>query len=402
MAEPTPDPWERCLRELARWAAGEARRLAPGQPPFEGAEGRVELTLSLPLHGEQGLAEQAAAARATVRDAVAALIRQRSMIHPGSVVDLRSGLAGLPETAPATAREVFVGFAANGAPRFRDLAQWLLQCQDPRLELLYGRRPRLVIVPSTEEELYAEVLAAFRQAPADWRLHGQVVAGFFEVERRDGTPGALALTLQIQSAASGQGGRRRYALNILGKGPDGESLEHLVDRLGHKRGWEKPWQAAASWAEGALATVERGVGRSGPRNAPADAQAAELDQRLRGILSGLARRLEHDRRDRERRTGHGEERHRQGDRPTPFALSDLRQATPAAVLVDSRNKTLIVLGGRGRAHGWSPAGKLVTSIQYTPESIARKRQREIWRPASPQELQALRAAAAKPGAGDER
>ena len=64
-----------------------------------------------------------------------------------------------------------------------------------------------------------------------------------------------------------------------------------------------------------------------------------------------------------------------------MALRDLARAGDDNVLFDLRRETLIVLGDKGRAHVWSAAGKLVTSIRYSPDSIGKKKKLEIWRQA---------------------
>jgi hypothetical protein len=111
---------------------------------------------------------------------------------------------------------------------------------------------------------------------------------------------------------------------------------------------------------------------------------------MAGVLDGLSRRLEKDRRATERKTVHARDRHAQGDRPTRMALADLARAGEDDVLVDRRQDTLVVLGDKGRAHVFNFAGKLVTSIRYNPESIERRRQRDQWRPASGEEIARLR------------
>ncbi len=50
----------------------------------------------------------------------------------------------------------------------------------------------------------------------------------------------------------------------------------------------------------------------------------------------------------------------------------------------------MVLGERGRAYVWSGQGKLVTSLNTTPESIERKKETDLWRPASPPKAPRLR------------
>lgn len=379
---PPRDPLEGVLRELARLAAEEAGRHSQGHL-LRAAGSQLELRLTLPLVPGDDLAPHAARLRQDLRAEILKELSREAAFRPGHVFDLRHPQGLGPETAPADSRKVFVGFSPTGAPLFLDFAQWLLQSKHPQLDRLYAKPPGLVIVPSPAEELYIEVLPPFRQpAEVDWRVHGQVVAGFFEVPRPDGTPGQMALTFQVQSSAAKEGGRRRYGLNVLGIGPGGEQLEHLLGRLSRKTALPAPWQAAVEWAQEALATLERGQGKSG--------LDPKIEERIEGILGGFARRLEQDLRARGRRTDHAEERHQQGDRPTRHALQDLTRAKVENIFVDARSGTFVVLGERGRAHVWSGQGKLVTSLNTTPESIERKKKRDLWRPASPAESAELR------------
>ncbi|HSF40917.1 MAG TPA: hypothetical protein VLT87_14065, partial [Thermoanaerobaculia bacterium] len=147
---------------------------------------------------------------------------------------------------------------------------------------------------------------------------------------------------------------------------------------------EIPWSDAVRWAQGALQTIESQLARS-PRT-PREV----IEQRLDGVVNGLARRLEKGWRGKERRTLHGQQRHSEGDRPTRMAMADFARATPEKLLYDTRKETLVVVGDRGRAHVFSLEGKLVTSIRYNPESIEKRRQRGIWRPAAAHEVSAVR------------
>ena len=382
MSQPE-DPLVGVLRELSRLAAAEARSHPQGHL-LRSAGSQLELELHLPLTAAEDLAPLAARLREAMRAEIAAQISHQAAFRPGQVLDLRHPQGEGPETSPNDSRKVFVGFSATGAPRFQDFAQWLLAVKHPQLDLLYARPPGLVTVVATSEDLYAEVLPPFRRPAAlDWQLHGQVMAGFFEVTKKDGTPGQLALSFQVQSSAAKEGGRRRFGLNLLGIGPGGEKLEHLLDRLAKKTVEPAPWQNAAAWAQSALESIERGQGKK-----PLD--PLQLESRIEGILGGFVRRLEQDRRARGRRTDHAEERHRQGDRPTSHALQDLARAKVEDILIDARSGTFVVLGDRGRAHVFSGQGKLVTSLRTTPESIERKKKKDLWRAATPAEGAELR------------
>lgn len=377
------DPLVAVLRQLARLAAEEAAHHAQGHL-LRSAGSHLELQLHLPLQPGDDLDGAAQRLREDLRAEIAAQISHRAAFRPGHVLDLRHPLELGPETTPADSRRVFVGYSATGAPRFQDFAQFLLEIKHPRLDQLYAKKPELVMVIDSAETLYSEVLPPFREpAGLDWKLHGQVAVGFFDVARKDGTLGQLALSFQVQSSAAKKGGRRRFGLNVLGIGPGGEKLEHLLDRLAKKTVEPPPWQGAAAWAQNALDSIERGQGKKG-------LDPAVIDERVFGILGGFARRLEQDRRARGRRTDHAEERHQQGDRPTRHALQDLTRCKVEDVLVDVRSSTFVVLGERGRAHVFSGQGKLVTSIRTTPESIERKLRKDLWRAASAAEANELR------------
>jgi hypothetical protein len=53
-----------------------------------------------------------------------------------------------------------------------------------------------------------------------------------------------------------------------------------------------------------------------------------------------------------------------------------------------------VLGERGRAHVFNAQGKLVTSLRAAPANIEKRRERGLWRPATPAEVGAVRGALA--------
>ncbi|MEM1181962.1 MAG: hypothetical protein AAGM22_26685 [Acidobacteriota bacterium] len=337
---------------------------------------RLDIAIELPLRGDVGPAAEAV--RADLRRAVDEAARVGAALRPGQVIDLRTGE---PTPPPADGRQVFVGYEANGAPRFVSFPQWLLDLGHPEQEELYKQPPGLVTVPLDLDDVHGAVLPAFRPEKPAVRSVGQLVAGWFQVPHRDGSPGYIALTFQVLEAG---GKRKRYVLDVLGTGPHGEPLEEAIARLD-----EPPWRSATLWTQKALDSI-RYRSKGGKRLSD-----TALDERVQGILGGLSRRLHQVRRGQARRTGHAEKRHQGGNRPTRMAVADLERARDEAVLWDRRKETLIVLGERGRAHVWSATGKLVTSIRYTPESIERKKRAHIWRPATKDEAETLRAAVSR-------
>ena len=391
---------EGVLADLARLVQSEVARHPQGHL-LTGCGADLDLTVRLPLSATEAQAksfvERAEALRRQARDEIEVLLLEQTAFRPGQVPDLRgdgrrSASRG-QDTAPPDARFVFSGWSPSGAPRFLDFAQLLLERQHREQHRLYRKPPALLTLVQDEDDLRRELLPHVEgsaSAEGDGgvvRIHGQVVAGWFEVPRKDGSTAVQALTLQAVSVGARQRARR-LALNVLGAGPDGELLSEVVARFEGV----PPWRAAVDWAQKALGTLNRSSGHStsqGRVSGKAPPKATP-EKRIRGILRGLARRLEQRHRARRRRTGHAQERHDGGERPTRMAMRDLSRAGIEDVLVDQRRETLVVLGERGRAHVFNDIGKLVTSIRYTPESIEKKRRQDIWRPASRDEIQHLR------------
>jgi hypothetical protein len=368
------------IRQALKLLADEVRERVERHPLGHLLDGRgeaVDLRLLLPTAASKnGTLERASReAGEALQAALQSLLLHAAVIHPGRVFCLRCQSALCGHGAPPEARQVFAGYGPTGVPRFRDFGQWLLERRDPRVDLLYREQPALLTVLDSGAALDG-ALPQFRDTEAGYRLHGQVAAGWY-LDR--GTAGLrpFAVSFQLVSSRSGRD-RRRHGINVLGVAPDGGPLEHLFDRTG-----EIPWADAVRWAQQALGNVEHA--------ARARRLAEEqVEERLEGILGGLARRLDKGFRGKERRTLHGQQRHIEGDRPTRMALADLARAAREDLLFDVRKGTLVVVGERGRAHVFSPEGKLVTSVRYNPAAIARRREQGSWRPATPAEVEALR------------
>jgi hypothetical protein len=368
------DVLRRMLREVL------ARR--PGGHLVEPALAAVDLHLRLSLRGPHAGPEAFAAdLRRALESVVDDAVEQAAAFRPGDAFCHRCGRAACPHAAPPSARHVFVGYGPTGLPRFEDFAQRCLDLHHPDVDRLYADPPAFLTFVESGHALNRDLVLAF--AAPRCELLGQVVAGFWPVRvlDREGR-GVLALTFQAMATRRSDG-TRRLGLNVLGRTPGGEDLSLLFERQR-----ELPWRAAVRWAQAALAGIEERGGRA-------------LEDRVRGILEGLARRLSRDRRARERRTAHAEERHVAGDRPTRQAVVDVREARKETVLVDERSGTLVVLGARGRTHFFSPEGRLVSSVRYSREAIERKRRLGLWREARVEEAAALDALESPAGRDDD-
>jgi hypothetical protein len=401
------DPIRRAAALLAEAAQERLRRHPQGHLAAGAREG-LELTVAIPLSSDGAELDRAAEGLAEgMARGIDGLIHHRASFRPGHVYCLRCGGSECEHSRVPSERSTFAGYGPSGVPRFLDLPQWLMERGDPRAASLYGedgprRLDRVVAVAAPGEELTSALLDVYRDRSADYRLHGQVTAGWFRATdaRGHGTP--LAVTFQVVSSRP-PGNRRRLGLNVLAVGPEGEPAEHLYDRLG-----EIPWSTEVLWAQSVLTSIERSLGRKGggkkkkgkgkKQEGSAGETAAQerettlahAEARIQGMLESLARRLEKGRRAKERRTRHAEERHDQGDRPTRMALTDLAQAKDEDVLLDTRERTFVVLGDRGRAHVFNRQGKIVTSVRYSSDAIEKRRTGGRWKPLPKDEVAALR------------
>lgn len=411
---------------LARIARRRLERHPQGHLAGSGRRPSITLGIDLPLGGDpDGPAVREASQEMSIGldDEIAALLAHRSAFVHGHVWCLRCARADCEHSMPGGPREVFVGYGSTGVPRFLDFAQWLLERQDPRVDILYkgglakGRR-ELVTVVDRGTDLTADVLDAWkRPAPAGDNRHGadpgpdpmpratqtrvevlgQVAAGWFPVRPDGGGERELALTFQIIASSrpepsrparerrrrgkrrgAATAPRRRLTLNVVGAGADGTTLHDLESRLD-----PPPWKSIGTWSQSVLESIERSERRMKPDHFAA---------RIEGVLGSIARRLEQGRRGQERRTRHAEDRHQSGERPTRMALADLAEAKDDRFLRDTLRDTVVVLGDRGRAHVFSAAGKLVTSLRSSPEATERKIARGRWKPATSDEVAKLRAA----------
>jgi hypothetical protein len=372
---------EEKVLEALKLLVEEIRRAVDRHPAghaLAGQEELVQLRLALPTELRDGNLEQPTLkALQSIQAELQRILTRKAMLQPGRVFCLRCQQSRCEHAAPTDPRTIFAGFGPTGTPRFLDFGQWLIERRDPRVDLLYEAGSALLTCTALERDLTKELLPPFRDHEGGYRVHGQVVAGWYWVPDPSGSDQALAMTFQVVSVRP-RGGRRQLELNVLGVGPQGEALERLYQRLGRI-----PWAPSVRWAQSVLEQMEKSL--QDRRHPPGSFQ-----RRLEGLLGGLARRLEQGQRAQQRRTHHAELHHLEGERPTRMALADLARAREEHFLFDTRRQTVIVLGERGRAHAFNLEGKLVTSVRYGAGAIERRRKFGLWRPASASEIVALK------------
>jgi hypothetical protein len=352
------------LRRLVR----ERQARLPGGHLVEGALDEIDLALALSLAPEDPrVGERARGLVDEIDRILAEAIQHVVAFRPGRVWCHRCGTSACEHGAPPSSRHVFTGYGPTGTPRWDDFAQLCLERKHPQVDRLYDALPALLTIVHEPAALESSVLDAFRDPY--YELLGQVSAGFFVLPgRAENGRGVLALTVQAVASRS-ERGTVRLGLNLLGGAVANDAIE-------------LPWRPAVRWAQHALHGLTEGRRRHPGRS--------ELERRVAGILAGLARRLEHDHRARGRRTSHAEERHRSRERPTRHALGDARRAADAALYRDERSGAIVVLGERGRTHFFTVEGRLVSSVRYGKDAIARKIHGELWRRATAAEVARFR------------
>lgn len=355
-----------------------ARR--PGGHLLESELARLDLQLPLVLRGHG--ADPETFARTLVEEIDLMLddaVQHAASFRPGHAWCHRCDRADCEHSRPPGCRHAFVGYGPTGLPLWQDFAQFCLDRRHPDVDRLFERPPVLITWVHDRQELHGGILRVFHRDA--YELLGQVTAGFFPVRSRaEEGRGVLALTVQAAASRSHRGDLR-IGLNLLGCAPGGEDLSQLWERQD-----DLPWWRSVRWAQAALRSLN---GRQGSGRGPRMGRD-ELERRVDGILRGLARRLEQDRRSRSRRTRHAERRHLSGERPTRKALEDARRVSRESVRIDERSGTIVILGDRGRTHFFAPNGRLVSSVRYSKDAIARKIKHERWRDATAEEIDSLR------------
>lgn len=364
------DVLQRMVRELI------ARK--PGGHLIEPNLGALDLRLPLVARGADEDPQQfARELAASIDQQLDEAVQLAAAFRPGHAFCYRCDGASCDHSRPPSCRHVLVGYSPTGSPLWVDFAQHCLDLKHPQVDRLYKDPPAFLALVQDKAHLQGRVIRAFRDGNCE--VLGQVTAGFFRVRAMavEGR-GVVALTAQV-AASRTRRGRRNLGLNLLGLAPSGEDLSSLWDR--HD---ELPWQKAVQWAQAALQSLSR----PGRRGAPI--RRGVIDDRVAGILRGLASRLERDQRARSRRTRHAAERHASGERPTRKAVDDARLVRPESCMIDERSDTVVVLGDRGRTHFFTAEGQHVSSVRYSRDAIERKVKLEHWRGASEEELAAFR------------
>lgn len=287
----------------------------------------------------------------------------RDVYRAGRVHCFRCERSDCDHSRPRQSREVFAGYDPLGSPCWQELAPFLLERGDERVEQLYGARPGLIALQLRGRELKERQLAAFGKSSKTYGLLGQVVVGYLPLSRGEGE--LLALTFQAVEVRDRQGAPRVELNTLCGLPAAQELAEALVDR-------QRYVLEARAIALDALAKLNREMAALPPL------KARDQMRIVPEILRRLVTELERGKRLGARRTDHAVDRQELLARPVDKAMADLREAKPDRFYLDAKTQTIVVHADKGRCHVFSESGRHVTSFVIQTEAVRHRLRKRRW------------------------
>lgn len=337
------------------------------------------LGLSLTLEVDPADAFALTFSPGSLREQVLAQVEDRTArvgaFVPGHVYCYRCHSSQCEHSQPPEPGTVFEGYGTTGVPQWKELGQVLLDLREERVHQIYARPPAVVARVMTGKSLKADQLPSFGRASKTYSLLGQVVAGYFllpEEERMSAD--RCAMTFQFVETRRARSAPALH-VNLVATLPDGADLAGLF-----ATGW-------ASWVDRAYRVAARTVLRMQQQLAERDGagqpSTGAILGRIPRVMSQLAASLDRGYRQAERRTPHVEQRRRV--RPVQNAVEDTKAARPEQILHDEKTGRIVVCGGHGRFHVFTPDGKHLTTFQGGPDTVAFRLRTERWRPMTEEE-----------------
>lgn len=347
------------VRALAEMAAGLLR--IEGVDPL--AMPRfLELNLRVPIDGGGDMHKAASTAVEQILQRVREVREHERALRPGAVFSYFAGSSHAEGCRPTEPRQVFDGYSSTGKPVFSDFVTMAIERKDQNIDRLLAGEDIVITRVTMGRVLRTQQLAEFGGNSPVFKILGQVDAGLFRVL---GAAGKCAFSFQLLRGTTLEG-RVRLRLHAVG----------AVD----------PMDLADPALMQILSRFQRVLDQEALR-LQGQSQQGEVDEEafVLPLLNDLARQLQNRTRNALRRTQHGLERSEAGQRPTSRAYPDAGEASDDAILWDLDQNTIVVLGGKGRVHVFSPQGRHVTSVMMQGSAIDRRRHMGRWRPAEPEE-----------------
>ncbi|HZN38794.1 MAG TPA: hypothetical protein VFD82_08315 [Planctomycetota bacterium] len=322
----------------------------------------LDLNLRVPLDRGNDVRHAAGTAVEQILQRVREVREHERALRPGAVYSYFEGSSHAEGCRPTEPRHVFDGYNSTGRPVFTDFVTMAIERKNPHIDRLLAGEDIVLTRVTMGRVLRTQQLAEFGGNSPVFKILGQVDAGLFRVL---GAAGKCAFSFQLLR---------------------GTSLEGRVRLRLHPVGAVDPMDLADPSLMQILSRFQRQLDVEAMRLQGQSTQG-EVDEEafVLPLLNDLAQRLQTRTRNAGRRTQHGLERSDAGDRPTSRAYPDAGEASDDAILWDLDQNTVVVLGGKGRVHVFTPQGKHVTSVMMQGAAIDRRRHMGRWRLAEPEE-----------------
>jgi hypothetical protein len=322
----------------------------------------LELNLRVPLDGGNDVRHAAGTAVEQISKRVREVREHEKALRPGAVFSYFAGSSHAEGCRPTEPRHVFDGYSSTGKPQFADFVTMAIDRKDPQIDRLLAGEEIILTRVTMGRVLRTQQLAEFGGNSPVFKILGQVDAGLFRVL---GAAGRCAFSFQLLRGTTLEG-RVRLRLHAVGAVDPMDLADPAIMQILSR--FQRQLDVEAMRLEGQQ------------QNGQVDEEEFVLP-----MLQDLARQLQNRTRNTGRRTQHGLERAEEGQRPTSRAYPDAGEASDDAILWDLDQNTVVVLGGKGRVHVFTPQGKHVTSVMMQGQAIDRRRHMGRWRLAEPEE-----------------
>lgn len=434
------------LRDLASAYVGLRMRTGFHSGPVD--QGEVELSFRLPLK-PRDIPATAEKLMASLRTRLEQDMLAKGFLVPGRAWNFQSESFEDDICRPSDPRQVLVGYGQEGRPRFADLVTLAIERKHESVEQLLAGKEGAVAFIESGKIVTLGLIPTFDPSQAPYVLVGQAMIGLFESSEEGKR---VALTIQVLAHKKGEDGKLRFHLHIVCASdlvdlPDPsihrilKAFQRQLNELANRyAGLQAQGAAAPSPAAGAeaassepaaaetgteavnteatasadaatpAATEPAATGAAAAEPAAAEANAeqgtapaapaaptapADPEEMVLGALRDLVRKLSHDARNRDRKTDHARERSAESQRPTQFAFDEARSARDHHLYIDTEEKTVVVIGKKGRVHVFSMDGRHVTSVIIPPPQVRTRVSQGRWRKAEPAERGTFRDTIAK-------
>ena len=322
----------------------------------------LDLALRVPLDSGKDMQKAAGIAVDQILGRVREVREHEKALRPGAVFSYFDGSSHAEGCRPTEPREVFEGYGSTGKPQFVDFVTTAIDRKDEGIDRLLAGEDVVLTQVTMGRVLRTQQLAEFGGNSPVFKILGQVNAGLFRVL---GEAGKCALSFQLLRGTTLEG-RVRLRLHTVGAVDPMDLADPAIMQILSR--FQRKLDTESLRLEGRI------------KNGETDEEEFVLP-----LINDLARQLQSRTRQVRRRTQHGLERAEDGQRPTSRAYPDAGEASDERILWDIDQGTIVVLGGKGRVHIFSPEGKHVTSVVMQGSAVDRRRQLGRWRLSEPEE-----------------